>query len=308
MSEFSISWVIFGFVVLSALFLDLFVFHRKPHKISIRESLLLSAFWIVLGLAFSGYVYYIKGPGATLEYLTGYLLEKALSLDNIFVFILIFSYFKVPREYEHKVLFWGVLGAIVMRGIFIFLGIGLINLFHWVTYIFGLILIVSAVKLLTTEEKEFHPEESIIYKAFKRVIPLKSDYADGKFIIKEGAKRYATPLLLTLVFVEASDVMFAIDSVPAILAISKDPFVVYTSNIFAILGLRSLYFAAAGILPFFHYLHYGLSFILGFIGLKMLIAEFYKIPIGVSLVLIVSAIAISILASLVSKKMKSDNL
>ncbi len=307
MSDVSPSWFIFGFVVLLALFLDLFVFHRKPHKISLKESLIFSAFWITLGLVFSIYVYYSKGPQATIEYLTGYLLEKALSLDNIFVFILIFSYFKVPKEYEHKVLFWGVLSAIVMRAIFIFLGIELINMFHWITYIFGIVLIISAVKLLTTEEKEFQPEDTIVYKIARKVIPLRSNYSDGSFFVKEGKTLYATPLFLALLFVESSDIMFAIDSVPAILAISKDPFVVYTSNIFAILGLRSLYFAAAGILPLFHFLHYGLSFILGFIGLKMLIAEFYKIPVGVSLTLIVSAIFISILASLVSKKKKTDN-
>ncbi len=308
MDSLSVSWIVFGAVVLIALFLDLFVFHRKPHKISLKESLLLSAFWLALGIAFSLYVYYTRGPSATLEYFTGYLLEKALSLDNIFVFILIFSYFKVPEEYRHKVLFWGVLGAIVMRAIFIFAGIELIKAFHWITYVFGLILIASAVKLLITEEKEFHPEDTIVYKVAKRLIPLKPDHANGRFFIREGKKLYATPMFLTLLFVESSDVMFAIDSVPAILAISRDPFVVYTSNIFAILGLRSLYFAAAGILPLFHFLHYGLAFILGFIGFKMLIAEFYKIPVLISLLLIVSAVFVSILASLLSKRPKSRDL
>ncbi len=302
MDNLSLSWILFGGVVLTALLLDLFVFHRKPHRVSIKESMLLSAFWLALGIAFSGYVYYTKGPSATLEYFTGYLLEKALSFDNIFVFILIFSYFRVPEEYRHKVLFWGVLGAIVMRAIFIFAGIELVKAFHWMTYVFGLILIASAVKLLTTEEKEFHPEDTVVYKIAKKLVPLKPYHAGGKFFIREGKKLYATPMFLTLLFVESSDMMFAIDSVPAILAISRDPFVVYTSNIFAILGLRSLYFAAAGILPLFHYLHYGLAFILGFIGLKMLIAEFYKIPILISLLFIVSAVFISILASLLSKK------
>lgn len=308
MEQLSIYWLVFGLTVIIALFLDLFVFHRKPHKISLREALLLSAFWIAVGVAFSLYVYYVKGSQATLEYFTGYLLEKALSLDNIFVFILIFSYFKIPEEYRHKVLFWGVLGAIIMRAIFIFLGIGLINMFHWITYVFGLILIISAVKLLTTEEKEFHPEQTLIYKLAKRLIPLKPNAHDGRFFVKTDGKMYATTMFLTLLFVEASDVMFAIDSVPAILAISRDPFVVYTSNIFAILGLRSLYFAAAGILPLFHYLHYGLAFILGFIGFKMLISGFYKIPVFVSLVLILSAIVLSVLASLVSKREKNEPL
>ncbi|WPM32639.1 TerC family protein [Hydrogenobacter sp. T-2] len=302
-----LEWLIFGAVVFTALFLDLFVFHRNPHKISLKEALLLSAFWIALGLAFGVFVYFDRGYNRAVEYFTGYLLEKALSLDNIFVFILIFSYFKIPEEYRHKVLFWGVLGAIVFRAIFIFAGLELIKHFHWVVYIFGVILIVSAIKLLTTEEKEFHPEQTLVYRIAKRFIPLRPHNGDGRFFIKEGGRLYATPMFLALVFVESSDIMFAIDSVPAILAISKDPFVVYTSNIFAILGLRSLYFAAAGILPLFHYLHYGLSFILGFIGVKMLISEFYKIPVEVSLLLIGSAIFLSVVASLVVKKKESNN-
>ncbi len=302
-----LEWLIFGVVVFTALFLDLFVFHRNPHKISLKEALLLSAFWIALGLAFGVFVYFDRGYDRAVEYFTGYLLEKALSLDNIFVFILIFSYFKVPEEYRHKVLFWGVLGAIVFRAIFIFAGLELIKHFHWVVYIFGVILIVSAIKLLTTEEKEFHPEQTLVYRIAKRLIPLRPHSSDGRFFIKEGGRLYATPMFLALVFVESSDIMFAIDSVPAILAISKDPFVVYTSNIFAILGLRSLYFAAAGVLPLFHYLHYGLSFILGFIGVKMLLSEFYKIPVEVSLLLIGSAIFLSVVASLVVKKKESNN-
>ncbi|WP_448584278.1 TerC family protein [Thermocrinis sp.] len=301
-----LGWIIFGFVVFFALALDLFVFHRNPHKISIKESLFLSTFWIGVGLAFSAYVYYYKGFQSFLEYITGYSLEKALSLDNIFVFILIFSYFKVPEEYKHKVLFWGVLGAIVFRAIFIFVGIELIKLFHWVIYVFGIILIASAVKLLITEEKEFHPEETVVYKLAKKLIPLSPKYSDGRFFIKENRKLYATPLFLTLLFIESSDIMFAIDSVPAILAISKDPFIVYTSNIFAILGLRSLYFAASAILPLFHFLHYGLSFILGFIGVKMLISDFYKIPVFVSLLLIFSAVFLSVVASLLVKKKPSQ--
>ncbi len=295
-------WFIFAGVVLIALFLDLFVFHRHPHKISLKEALMLSAFWIVLGLGFGVFVYYDRGYDRAVEYLTGYLLEKSLSLDNIFVFILIFSYFKIPEEFRHKVLFWGVLGAIVFRAIFIFAGLELIKQFHWMVYVFGIILIVSAIKLLTTEEKEFHPEQTIVYKIASRIIPLRPHNGNGRFFIREGGKLYATPLFLTLVFVESSDIMFAIDSVPAILAVSKDPFVVYTSNIFAILGLRSLYFAAAGVLPLFHYLHYGLSFILGFIGVKMLLSEFYKIPVEVSLLLIGSAIFVSVMASLIVKK------
>lgn len=297
-----IQWLIFASLVFLALFLDLFVFHRKPHKVPVKEALLLSAFWVLIGLGFGVYVWYVKGEQVFVEYITGYLLEKALSLDNIFVFILIFSYFQIPEEYRHKVLFWGVFGAIVMRAIFIFAGLSLVERFDWITYVFGLILIVSAVKLLSTEDKTFNPEETLVYKAAKRFLPMRPDLQRGSFFLKEGRKVYATPMFLALIFVESSDLMFAIDSVPAILAISKDPFVVYTSNIFAILGLRSLYFAASAVLSLFHYLHYGLAFILGFIGVKMLISDFYHIPVFVSLLLIVSSILLSVLASLVKKK------
>jgi len=301
-----LGWLVFGAVILFALLLDLFVFHRNPHRISVKESLFLSAFWIGVGLAFSGYVYYYKGSQAFLEYITGYSLEKALSLDNIFVFILIFSYFKVPEEYRQKVLFWGVLGAIVFRAIFIFAGIELLKLFHWIIYIFGAILITSAIKLLITEEKEFHPEDTLVYRIAKRLIPLSPKYKDSRFFIREKGKIYSTPLFLALLMVESSDIMFAIDSVPAILAISKDPFVVYTSNIFAILGLRSLYFAASAILPLFRFLHYGLSFILAFVGVKMIISDFYKIPVFISLILIFSTIFVSIIASVLIKKKPSQ--
>jgi tellurite resistance protein TerC len=297
-----IQWLIFGSLVFLALFLDLFVFHRKPHRVSVKESLLFSAFWVLIGLGFGVYVWYAKGEKALTEYITGYLLEKALSLDNIFVFILIFSYFQTPEKYRHKVLFWGVFGAIIMRAIFIFAGIKLVERFDWITYIFGLILIVSAVKFLSTEDKAFNPEDTLVYKIAKRLLPMRPDLQGGSFFIKEDRKIYATPMFLALLSVESSDVMFAIDSVPAILSISKDPFVVYTSNIFAILGLRSLYFAASAVLSLFHYLHYGLAFILGFIGVKMLISDFYHIPVFVSLLLIVSSILLSILASLVKKK------
>ncbi len=295
-------WIVFGSFVLASLFLDLFVFHRKPHRISVKESLLLSLFWIIVGLGFGLYVLYAKGRSPVMEYLTGYILEKSLSLDNIFIFILIFSYFRIPEEYKHKVLFWGVFGATVFRGIFIFLGIELVKRLEWVMYIFGIILIISAVKLLTTEEREFHPEETLLYRIATKVLPMRPQVDKGRFFIREGKMIYATPIFLALLFVEFSDIMFAVDSVPAILAISKDPFVVYTSNIFAILGLRSLYFAANAILPMFHYLHYGLSFILGFIGFKILISDFYHIPVLVSLLLVLSAAFLSIVASVMSKK------
>lgn len=297
-----INWLVFGAVVFIALFLDLFVFHRTPHKISIKESLLFSLFWFTLGVAFGGYVYYTKGLDRTVEYFTAYLLEKSLSLDNIFVFILIFSYFKIPEEYRHKVLFWGVLGAIVTRFIFIFTGLWLVEKINWIVYAFGLILIASAVKILTMEDKEFHPENTLAYRIASNLFPMKPSVESGSFFIREGRKVYATPLFLALMFVESSDIMFAIDSVPAVIAVSRDPFVVYTSNIFAILGLRALYFAASTILPLFHYIHYGLAFVLAFIGFKMLVSNFYHIPPYVSLLLIISVLAISMIASIVSKK------
>ncbi|MFN3813607.1 MAG: TerC family protein [Aquificaceae bacterium] len=295
-------WIVFGSFILTSLLLDLFVFQGKPHRISVKESLLLSIFWIIVGLSFGFYVFYARGSGSAIEYITGYMLEKSLSLDNIFVFILILSYFRVPEEYKHKVLFWGVFGAIVFRGIFIFLGIELVKRLEWVMYIFGVILIISAVKLLVTEEREFHPESTLLYKIAKKVLPMRPQMDKGRFFIREGRMVYATPIFLALLSVESSDIIFAIDSVPAIFAISKDPFVVYTSNIFAILGLRSLYFAANAILPMFHYLHYGLSFVLGFIGFKILISDFYHIPIFVSLLLVLSAVFLSIVASAISKR------
>jgi len=234
--------------------------------------------------------------------LTGYLLEKSLSVDNIFVFLMIFSYFKIPHKYQHEVLFWGILGALIMRGAFIAGGIALIEQFHWIIYVFGGFLIFSGVKMVTDKDKEIHPEKSLILRLFNRVMPVTKGIEDGRFFIKTSGKWFATPLFVVLLVVETTDVMFAFDSIPAILAITQKPFIVYTSNVFAILGLRALYFALAGIMQYFHYLHYGLSLILVFVGLKMLLADIYKISVGTSLLVLACILTISIIASMLWPK------
>jgi tellurite resistance protein TerC len=292
-------WVIFNIFVLAMLALDLGVFHRKAHVVKIKEALLLSAFWITLALLFNLLVYFWRGPETALEFLTGYLIEKSLSVDNLFVFLLIFSYFRVPSLYQHKVLFWGILGALIMRAIFILTGITLIQKFHWVIYIFGAFLILSGIKIALQKDKEIHPERNPVLKLFRRFMPVTDGYEDSKFFIKRAGRLLATPLLVVLLVVETTDIFFAVDSVPAILAITLDPFIVYTSNVFAILGLRALYFALAGLMPLFHYLHYGLSAILVFVGVKMLLANIYKIPIAIALSVVASILLISVIASII---------
>ncbi len=291
-------WIGFNIFVLAMLALDLGVFHRKAHEVKIKEALLWSAVWIALALAFNVGVYFWRGPDTALEFLTGYLLEKALSVDNIFVFIMIFAYFRVPALYQHKVLFWGILGALVMRAIFIAAGVTLLQHFHWVIYIFGAFLILTGIKLAMQQDKEVHPEKNPVLRLFRRLMPVMKQYKGDKFLIKRHGRRYATPLLLVLVMVETTDLVFALDSIPAILAITMDPFIVYTSNVFAILGLRALYFALAGIMQMFHYLSYGLATILVFVGVKMMIMDFYKLPIGISLGVVAGILAISVIASL----------
>jgi tellurite resistance protein TerC len=276
-------WAGFGVFVVGMLLLDLLVFHRRAHVVSLREALGWSAFWIAVGLAFGAGVWFLLGPGPGLEYYTGYLIEKSLSVDNLFVFLLIFAYFSVPREDEHKVLFYGILGALVFRGIFIFVGVALIEQFHWVLYIFGAILIVSAVRIAIRKEEEIHPERNPVLRLVRRVLPVAPDYHGAKFFVRIGARLVATPLLVVLVVVETTDIVFAIDSVPAIFAITLDPFIIYTSNAFAILGLRALYFALAGALQRLYYLHYGLAVVLAFVGVKIFIADFYKIPVEYAL-------------------------
>jgi len=292
-------WVVFNIFVLAMLAIDLGVFHRKAHEIKTKEALIWSAIWITLALLFNLGIYFWRGPQTALEFLTGYLIEKSLSVDNIFIFLLIFSYFRVPALYQHKVLFWGILGALVMRAIFIAAGVTLIQKFHWLIYIFGGFLILTGIKMALEKEKKIHPERNPVLRLFRRFVPVTSDYEGDKFLVKREGRYFATPLFITLLIVETTDVIFAIDSIPAILAITLDPFIVYTSNVFAILGLRSLYFALAGIMQLFHYLHYGLSAILVFVGAKMLLAYIYKIPVDIALGVVAGFLLISVIASII---------
>ena len=292
------AWVGFSLFVLAMLALDLGVFHRESHEVTIREAMVWSGVWIALALLFNLGLYYWRGPQPALEFLTGYLIEKSLSVDNIFVFLMIFSYFRVPPGYQHRVLFWGVLGALVMRALLIFLGISLIQRFHWVIYLFGAFLILTGVKMALEKDKEIHPERNPALRLFRRFAPVTDDYRGGKFFVKQGGRFFATPMLIVLLIVETTDIIFAVDSIPAILAITLDPFIIYTSNVFAILGLRALYFALAGVMKLFHHLRYGLSAILAFVGAKMLLADFYKIPVGVALGVVAGILIISVIASL----------
>jgi tellurite resistance protein TerC len=292
-------WVVFNIFVLAMLALDLGVFHRKVHVVKIKEALVWSAIWIALALLFNLGIYLWYGPEKGLEFLTGYLLEKSLSVDNIFVFLLLFSYFHVPALYQHKVLFWGVLGALIMRAVFIATGVTLIQKFHWVIYVFGAFLILTGIKMALQKDKEIHPESNPVLRLFRRFVPVADRYEEDKFFVKRGGHYLATPLFIVLLIVETTDLIFAVDSIPAILAITLDPFIVYSSNVFAILGLRALYFALSGIMQLFHYLHYGLSAILVFVGVKMLLADIYKIPIGIALGVVASILLISVIVSVV---------
>jgi len=300
-----IFWVLFNIFILVMLTLDLAVFNRQAHAVGFREALGWSAFWISLAAAFAIGVYFWRGPTTSLEFVTGYLIEESLSVDNLFVFLLIFRYFRVPNQYQHKVLFWGIIGALVLRGTFILAGVALIRRFEWIIYIFGLFLIYTGVKLFRQEETEIHPEHNPVLRVFRRWVPVTKDYVDGKFLVRHRGL-YATPLLLVLLFVETTDVLFAADSIPAVLAVTRDPFIVYTSNVFAILGLRSLYFALAGMMELFHYLHYGLSVILIFIGVKMLISNYYQLHIAIALGVVAGVLAISIVLSLMFPRRKKS--
>ena len=292
-------WVGFNLFVLMMLAIDLSVFHRKAHEVKFKEALIWSIVWIALALLFNLGIYFWRGPQTALEFLTGYLIEKSLSVDNLFIFLLIFSYFRVPALYQHKVLFWGILGALVMRAIFIAAGVTLIQKFHWLIYIFGGFLILTGIKMALEKEKEIHPERNPVLRLFRRFVPVTSDYEGDKFLVKREGRYFATPLFITLLIVETTDLIFAVDSIPAILAITLDPFIVYTSNVFAILGLRSLYFALAGIMQLFHYLHYVLSAILVFVGVKMLLADIYKIPLGIALGVVAGFLLISVIVSII---------
>jgi tellurite resistance protein TerC len=298
MSEYTV-WIGFNIFVLAMLALDLGVFHRQAHVVKMKEALIWSAVWITLALLFNLGVYFWRGAETALEFFTGYLIEKSLSVDNIFVFILIFSYFSVPAQYQHKVLFWGIIGALIMRAILIAVGATLIVKFHWIIYGFGGFLIFTGVKMALQKNTDIHPENNPLVKLFKRFMPVANEYHGEKFFIKEKGRRFATPLFIVLLIVEATDLVFAVDSIPAIFAITKDPFIVYTSNVFAILGLRSLYFALAGIMGYFHYLKIGLATVLVFVGAKMMLVDIYKISIGLSLSAVGGILLLSVLASLI---------
>jgi tellurite resistance protein TerC len=295
-------WLGFNVFVLAMLALDLGVFHRKAHEVHVKEALIWSGVWIALALAFNVLVYFSRGQEVALQFLTGYVIEKTLSIDNVFVFLLIFTSFRIPAIHQHKILFWGILGALVMRALFIALGITLIEKFHWMIYVFGAILVITGIRIAMEKDKEIHPENNPLLKLLKRVMPVSESLDTGKFFVRKAGKLMATPLFVALLIVETTDVIFAVDSIPAILAITSDPFIVYTSNVFAILGLRALYFALSGIMRYFHHLHYGLAAILVFVGVKMLISHVFHVPVGVSLAFIAVAIVISIAASLLWPK------
>lgn len=294
-------WIIFNVFVLGMLALDLAVFHRKAHAVSLREAFAWSVVWISLALIFNLGIYYLWGAEKALEFLAGYLIEKSLSVDNLFVFLAIFSYFAVPAMYQHRVLFWGILGALVLRAIFIATGAALLTAFHWMIYVLGGFLIITGFKLLLTGDHKLQPEKNPAVRLLRRVMHVTKEYHGQRFFIRSNGRLWATPLLLVLVVVETTDVIFAVDSIPAIFAITMDPFIVYTSNVFAILGLRALYFLLAGVMDMFRYLKVGLSVVLCFVGAKMMIVDLYKIPIGVSLGVVAGILALSILASLLSK-------
>jgi tellurite resistance protein TerC len=293
-------WIVFNIFVLVLLALDLGVFHRGNHSISVKESLIWSAIWVLVAIAFNVGVVYFSGPDKGLEFFTGYVIERSLSIDNIFVFILMFSYFGVPSQFQYKVLFWGILGALLMRGALILVGTALIEAFHWILYVFGAILILSAIRMaLQKDDDAVQPDRNPVVRLFRRFFPVTESYHGGAFFVRQGTRRLATPLFIVLLVVETTDLVFALDSIPAIFAITTDPFIVYTSNVFAILGLRALYFALAGIMDRFHYLKLGLSIVLAFVGAKMLLDMFIHIETWVSLVVVASVLTIAVIASLV---------
>ncbi len=294
-------WVLFNVFVVVMLVLDLGVFNRKAHSISFREALAWSAMWITLAIGFAVLIYFWRGRTASLEFATGYLIELSLSVDNLFVFLVIFRFFRVPDTLQHRVLFWGILGALITRGFFIVAGVGLIQRFHWIIYVFGALLVYSGIKLMRQGDEEIHPERNPVLRLFRRWIPVTDDYVGEKFWVRRPGL-YATPLVIVLLVVETTDVLFAVDSIPAILAITLDAFIVYTSNVFAIMGLRSMYFAVAGMMDLFEYLHYGLSAVLILIGSKMLASHYFTVPTHIALVVVAGVLVISVVASLAFPK------
>jgi tellurite resistance protein TerC len=302
MNHSSVEWLIFNLFILLMLFLDLGVFHRKSHQISVKEALKWTGIWIGLAFLFNVFVFYYFGEASAYEFFTGYLIEKSLSIDNIFVFIMIFAYFNVSPASQHKVLFWGILGALVLRAAFIIVGVELIHKFHWLIYVFGAFLIYSGIRFFQHDDIKVDPDKNILVRIARKIFPVTAEFQGDKFFIRRDNKLWATPLFIVVILIEATDLVFAVDSIPAILAISNDSFIVYTSNVFAILGLRSLYFALAGIEKYFVYLKYGMAVVLLFVGLKMCIADFLKIPIEISLSFIVLTLFASVVASMLMPK------
>jgi tellurite resistance protein TerC len=294
-------WILFNVFVVVMLVLDLGVFHRNTHTVNYREALSWSAVWIALAAIFAVVIYFWHGRAPSLEFVTGYVIELSLSVDNLFVFLLIFRYFQVPPGHQHKVLFWGILGALIMRAVFIAAGVGLIHRFHWIVYVFGAFLVYSGIKLFRQGEAEIHPEKNPVLRLFRRWVPVTKDYEGDKFFVRRTGL-FATPLLVVLVVVETTDLLFAVDSIPAILAITRDAFIVYTSNVFAILGLRSMYFALAGMMEMFRYLHYGLSVVLMFVGTKMMLSHYYEIPTAVALGAVAGILLLSVVVSVLRPK------
>jgi len=290
-------WGVFAAVVTVSLALDLFVFHRRAHAVRFREAVGWSAFWIGLSLSFNLWIHLEAGGGPALEFLTGYVIEKALSVDNIFVFVVLFDYFAVPDRFQHRVLFWGVLGAIVLRGTFVALGAALLSEFQWILYLFGAFLVFTGGRLIRQREMEVHPERNLVVRLGRRYLPVTEGYRGQRFLVAEGGRWLATPLLLVLLVMEGTDVIFAVDSIPAIFAVTRDPFLVFTSNIFAILGLRALYFVLAGLIDRFRFLKVGLGLVLVFVGAKMLLDRWLEIPIGLSLGVVVALLAGAIVVS-----------
>jgi tellurite resistance protein TerC len=301
-SEYMFSWVAFNVLVLGMLALDLVVFHRKAHVVSLREAAMWSVIWICLAMVFGLWLYVDSGKETALEFLTGYVIEKSLSVDNLFVFLAVFSYFAVDAKYQHKILFWGILGALIMRGLFIIVGTTLLASFHWMIYVFGGFLIFTGIKMLRAGDEKLDLDGNSLVRWLRRHFRFTNEYHGDKFFVRKDGLLWATPLFMVLCVVEFTDVIFAVDSIPAIFAVTTNPFIVYTSNVFAILGLRALYFLLAGVMQMFHYLKVGLSLVLVFVGIKMVAMEFYKIPIGFSLAVIGGILALSIVASIIRQR------
>lgn len=299
-------WALFSAFVVGALVLDLGVLNRKAHVMTFRQASFWCGVWFLLAMAFCGILFFYQNKDSATAFLAGYLIELSLSVDNLFVFIMIFEFFKVPSRFQHKILFWGIIGAVVFRAIFIVLGLQIIHHFEWVLYLLGVFLVLVGIKMAMKKDNDDEAmEKSPIIKILRKIFPLTEQYHGDKFFAKERGKWVGTPLFLVLAAVEASDVVFAMDSIPAVIAVSRDPFIVFTSNIFAILGLRAMYFLIAGVMNMFHYLHYGVSLILIYVGIKMLISEFYKIPVHITLLVMINVLFVSILISVIHPPKKS---